>query len=230
MLKEHHPLPTCIFTSPTSNHFRGSGVSINGAFGNLVSATTHGALVAASLLPWALGHHVSYLMAPETSDNPTAVRVIAVEDGHFHCSPSTRWEWDHSPNDSGCFDKGGMDRGVTRTYGDWIGKTEMVIQLLICVANLQPLFTEVELSLDGHKFLHDLHDPPLGIPHQPLQHILEIAQAPITIDFPMILEVINLGERHVDSEFPFIPVPQVPLLDRGHRGMSRDPPIDLDRA
>ena len=50
------------------------------------------------------------------------------------------------------------------------------------------------------------HDPPLGIPHQPLQCVLEVAQTPIMINFPMILGVVNLGKRHIDGKFPLVPL------------------------
>ena len=171
-----------------------------------------------------------HLSAPETPDNLSPVWVIVMEDRHLHSSPGARWEQDYGPDDSGCFNKGGADEGVAGPYRDWVGKAEVAVQLLVYVANLQPLFSEVELSLDGHKFLHDLHNPPLSILHQPLQHILEVAQTPITINFPMLLGVINLGEHHVDGKFPLIPVPRVPPLERGHGGMSGDPPVDLDGA
>ena len=46
----------------------------------------------------------------------------------------------------------------------------------------------------------------------------------------MIFGVINLGERHVDGEFPVTPIPQMPPFDRVHGGMSGDSPVHLDRA
>ena len=64
-----------------------------------------------------------YLLAPKALDNLAAVRLVTMEDGHFHCSPSARWEWDYSPNDSGCFNKGELDRGVMRAYRDWVDVT-----------------------------------------------------------------------------------------------------------
>ena len=183
-----------------------------------------------SFLPPALGYNMSHFLAPKTPDNPTAVWAVIMENGHLHSSLSARWEWDYGPNNSGCFDKGGVDRGVAGPYGDWVGKAEMAIKIFIHVANLQPLFTEVELSLNSHKLLRDLHNPPLSVLHQPLQRILEVAQASLPIDFPMVLGVINLGEYHVDGKFPLTPIPQMPPFDRGHRGVSGDPPINLDGA
>ena len=226
MLKEHHPLPICVFASPTSDHFQGSGVSINGALGYLVGATACGA-PAALLLPWALRHDMPYLLASKAPDNPAAVWVITMEDGHLHCSPGSRWEGDCAPDNSGCFSEGGLDWGMARVYGDWVNETVLAIQFFVCIADLQPLFTEVQLPFHGHQLLHDLHDPPLGLPHQPLQCILELTQTPIRINFPMVLGVINLGECHVDGEFPFIPLLQVPPLDRVHAGVSGDLPIQL---
>ena len=143
-----------------------------------------------------------------------------MEDRHFHSYPSAIWEWDYGPNDSGHLDKGGADRGVEGSYRDWVGKMEMVIKFLSHIANLQYLFTEIELPLNGHELLHDLHNPSLSIFHQPLQSILEVAQSPITIDFPMVLGVINLGKCHIDGEFPFIPAPQV-CHDTTDRGLTR---------
>ena len=102
MLKEHHSLPICVFTSPTSDHFRGSGIGNNWALGDFVSATTCSALVAASLLPQALRHHMSYFMESVTPDNPAAVWVVVMKDRHLHCSLSAGWEWDDGPDNSGC--------------------------------------------------------------------------------------------------------------------------------
>ena len=108
MLKGHHLLATCIFTGPSSGCFWSGN---DGAFGDFVSASTGGA-PGIPLLPWALGYNVSHLPASESPDNLLTVWVIVMEDGHFHCSPSTRWEWDYGPNDSGCFSKRGTDMGV----------------------------------------------------------------------------------------------------------------------
>ena len=46
----------------------------------------------------------------------------------------------------------------------------------------------------------------------------------------MVLGVVNLGERHVDGEFPVAPSSQMPPLGSGHGGMSRDSPVNQDRA
>ena len=101
----------------------------------------------------------------------------------------------------------------------------MAVQLLVRVTDFQPLFTEVQLPLNGHQLLHDLHDPSLGILHQPLQGILEVTQASEAINFPMIFGVIDLGECHVNGKFPLIPIPQMPPFGRGHGGMSGNPPV-----
>ena len=108
--------------------------------------------------------------------------------------------------------------------------TEIAVQLFEGVTNFQPLFTEVQLALHHPQLLHNLHHPSLSIPHQLLQRVLEIAQTPIMINFPMELGVIHLGKCHVDAELPFIPTPQVFPLKQGHGVMSRDPPIYLDWA
>ena len=107
-LKECHFLPTCVFASPTNNHFWGSCVRVDGAFCDLVGTTTCGAPVVL-LLPRALRHYMPYFLAPKALDNPAAVQVITMEDGHFYCSPGSGWEWDDGPNNSRCLDKGGLD-------------------------------------------------------------------------------------------------------------------------
>ena len=169
------------------------------------------------------------LLASIAPGNAT-VWVCVVENGHFNGSPSTGWEWDYSPNNPRCFNKGGLDGGVTRAYGDWVDKAVLAVQFFIRVTDLQPLFTEVQLSLYVHQLLHDLHDPSLGILHQPLQGILEVAQASKAVNFPMVLGVVNLGKRHVDGKFLLVPVPQMPPFGRGHGGMSGNSPVYLDRA
>ena len=193
-----------------------------------MGSTTDGALPIPLLLG-ALGYDMSYLPAPIASSN-AAVWVHVVKDGHFNRSPSTRWEWDDSPNNPWCFYKGGLNWAVVWAYRDWVNESVLVVQLLIRVADLQPLFTEVQLPLNGHQLLHDLHDVPLGVLHHPLQGILEIAQAPKAANFPIVLGVVNLGERIVEGKFPLVPVPQMPPLGRGHGSMSGNSPVYLDRA
>ena len=91
-----------------------------------MSTATGDALVAL-LLPWALGYYMPDLLASETPNDSLTFRVIVMEDGHFHDSPSMGWEWDYSPDNPGCFNKGGTDRGVMGAHGDWVGKAEMVV-------------------------------------------------------------------------------------------------------
>ena len=79
---------------------------------------------------------MSHFLAPETPDNPTMVWVVVMEDGHLHSSPNARWEWDYGPNNPGCFNERGADRGVVGLYRDWVGKVEVAIQLLVYVTNL----------------------------------------------------------------------------------------------
>ena len=193
-----------------------------------MGSTTIGALSALLLLV-ALGYNMPHLLAPITPGN-AAVRVRIMEDGHFDRSPSTRWKWGHGPNNSGRFHKGRLNWGVTRAYRDWVDEAIVAVQFLIRVADLQPLFAEFQLPFHGHQLLHNLHDASLGILHQLLQGVLEVAQAPIAINFPKVFRVIYLGERHVDGKFPVAPILQMPPLDRVHGDMRGDPPIDKDRA
>ena len=148
---------------------------------------------------------MSHCLTPVAPGDAAVVWVSMMEDGHLHWSPSTCWEWDSFPGDSGCLHKGGLDWKMARAYWDWVCKAEVAVQFLIWIANLQPLFTEVQLALNSHKFLHDLHDSPLGVLHQHLQCILEVAQAPVAVNFPMILAVINLGKCHIDGKLLLIP-------------------------
>ena len=99
-----------------------------------------------------------HFTAPETPDNLSSAQVIVVEDGHFCCSPSARWEWGYGPDDSGCLSERGSDGGMVRVYGDWVGEVILAIQLFVSVANLQPLFTEAQLPFHSHQLLHNLHD------------------------------------------------------------------------
>ena len=206
MLKEHHPLPICVFTSPTNDHFWGSGVGVGGAFGDFVGAPACGAPVVLPL-PGALRHYVSHLLAPEAPDNLAVVCVIAMEDRHLHSSPSTRREWHDCPNYPWCFYKGRLDRGMARAQWDGHGLTKVAVQLLVGVANLQPLFTEVQLAVHHYQFLHNLHHPSLGVSHQLLQHVMEIAQTPIVINFPMEFGVIHWARAMLipnSLSFPFL--------------------------
>ena len=193
-----------------------------------MGTSTNGALPV-PLLHVALGYNMPYLLAPIASGD-AVVQVRFMENGHFNGSPSMRWEWDYSPDNPRCFNKGGSDGGVARAYREWVDKAVLVVQFLICIADLQPLFTKVQLCLHIHQLLHDLNNLPLGFPHQPLQGILEVAQATITVNFPVVFGVVNLGECHVDGKFPLVPIPQMPSLGRGHGGMSGNSPVYLDRA
>ena len=42
-------------------------------------------------------------------------------------------------------------------HGDQIGEVELAVQLFVGVVNLQSLITEVQLPLDSHELLHNLH-------------------------------------------------------------------------
>ena len=216
------------FSKHLGDPFRGSGASLSRAFGGFVGTTTNGAF-SIPLLYVALGYNVANPLASVAPDD-TVVRVRVMENGHFDGSPSTGWEWDSGPDNPRCFDKGGSDWGMARAYRDWVDKAVLAVQFLIHVTDLQPLFTEVQLRFYVHQFLHNFHDTSLGILHQPLQGILEVAQAPTAINFPMILGVVNLGEHHVDGKFPLVPISHMPPLGRGHGGMSGNSPVYLDRA
>ena len=210
------------------DRFWGSGTSLSRALGEFVGTSTNGAL-SLPLLYVALGYNVPNLLASIAPSN-TVVWIRVVENGHLDMSPSTGWERDYSPNNPRCFNKGGQDGGVMRACRDWVDKVILAVQLLVCITDFQPLFTEVQLRFYVHQFLHDLHDASLGIFHQLLQGILEIAQAPVAVNFPEVLRVVYLGERHVNGKLPVAPIPQMPPLDRAHGGMSGDPLIDEDGA
>ena len=125
--------------------FWGSGTSLYWALSRLVGTTTNGALLVRLLLG-ALGYDMSYHLTPIASGD-AGVWVRVVEDGHFHSSPSTRWEWTNSPDDSGCLYEGRPDQGVARAYRDWVDKVVLAIQLLIRITNLQPLFYRGSIAL-----------------------------------------------------------------------------------
>ena len=108
---------------------------------------------------------MSHFLAPKALENPAVVWVIAMEDGHFYCSPSSGWEWDNSPNNPRCFDQRGLDWSMAGAYRDWVNEVILAVQFFLYFTNLQPLFTEVQLSFNDYQLLHDFHDPPLGLPH-----------------------------------------------------------------
>ena len=228
-LKEQHLFTLHHLAIYWGNHFRRSGASLCGAFDRFVGTTANGTLPVPPILG-ALGHDMSCHLAPVAPGDMVVAWVCIMEDGHLHSSPSIRWEWDYSPNNPRCLSEGGLDWSVARAYRDWVDKVVLVIQFLVHIANLQPFFTEAQLPFDSHQLFHDLHDPSLGVLHQPFQGILEITQSPELINFPMILGLVNLGKHHVDGEFPLVPTPQMSPLGQGHGGVSGDPPIHLDRA
>ena len=80
------------------------GTSTNGAF-------------SIPLLHVALRYNVPNLLA-SVAPSDTVVRIRVVENGHFNGSPSTGQEWNYGPDNPRCFDKGGLDRGVTKQRVD----------------------------------------------------------------------------------------------------------------
>ena len=102
-----------------------------------MGTTTSGTLPVPPLLG-ALGYHMPYCLAPIASGD-AVMRICVMEDGHFHSPPSARWEWDNSPNDSGCLHKGRPDWGVARAYWNWVDKVVLAVQFLICIANVTSL-------------------------------------------------------------------------------------------
>ena len=112
-------------TKHRGDRFRRSGTSLSGALGRFVGASTNGTLPV--LLPHvALRYDMPYPLAPIASGN-TVVWVHVMEDRHLDQSPSTRWERDHSPNNPGCFNKGGMDQGMARVYRNWVDKAVLAV-------------------------------------------------------------------------------------------------------
>ena len=103
------------FAKHLGDRFWGSSASLNRALGGFVGTSTIGAFPI-PLLHVALRYNVPNLLA-SVAPGDTAVQVRVVENGHFGGSPSTGRERDYSPNNPRCFNKGGLDGGVTRVYG-----------------------------------------------------------------------------------------------------------------